>query len=957
LLRSTRGIPPALRGVFFLSGAAALIFEGLWFRLTKLAFGSSITACAVVLAGFMAGLALGNALVAWRGARVASPIRLYAALELVIGTTGLTLVAVLPRLAGWFAPLLGAMSASTTIDALRFGLSFALLLVPSTAMGATLPLLMAALSRSPDDFGPALGSLYGWNTLGAMAGALGGEWVLVERLGIRGAAVAALLLNASAAAGALSFRARRGEASRAGGALEPTAGKARPAASLALALAAAIAGAIVLGLEVVWFRLLQLFTFGTSRAFAVMLAVVVFGIALGGFLASRWLASDPGAHRWSSSLALLGCGVTWASYATLDRLLSGLQVEYTADLAPMLAQSAVLMVPTCCVSGMLFTLLGRGLRDHLASAASAAGVLTVANTVGATLGSIAAGFLLLPRLGVEGSLFLLGGAYLTVYLAALPAGPRTRRRTLVQAAALVAVAGFALAFPFGLMKHGYLGRVVRRFSGDGARLVAVREARSETLLYFRKDPLGEMLTCRLVTNGFSMSSLGLFTERYMRVFVNWAVALRPGLRRALLISYGVGSTASALTAEPALEAIDVVDISADVIAMAGLCVRPGEQNPLADPRVRVHVEDGRFFLLTTKEHFDLITAEPPPPLAAGIEGLYSREYFGLLRDRLTSGGIVTYWLPVHSVERPGALAVIRAFCDVFDDCTLWNGAGFNWMLAGSRGGLERVSLAGFSRQWNDPRLRANLAGVALERPEDLAGLFLGDANYLATLARDGRPLVDDQPARLSATDPGSFGFFESVMEPGAARARFEASPWVAAVWPSELRDRLDEPFRKVALFNEHVLPSYDQRPRRQLAVLHAALTGTDSIALPLFVLGSSPLEQTIAARARARGEAGSALDFAQGAGALASRHYAEAARLFARALEAEPGFERAAGLRALALCLDGDVPGFQSQSRPLVEPADGAFWAALEPACLAGRGSGSRPSAAKPPKTAETTGS
>jgi predicted membrane-bound spermidine synthase len=933
----TRGGPrpaPELRGAFFLSGAAALVFEGLWFRLARLAFGSSLTACAVVLASFMAGLAIGNALVAWRGQRARSPIRLYAALELLIGGTGLAVVGALPHLAGWLAPLLGALaSASTAIDLLRFGLSFVLLLVPSTAMGATLPLLMAALSSSRDDFGPALGSLYGWNTLGAMAGALGGEWVLVEGLGIRGAAVAAALANAGAAAVALWYRRRRGDPSPAEA---PPGPPAPTAAGVELALAAGLGGAIVLGLEVVWFRLLQLFTFGTSRAFSAMLAVVVLGIALGGLLASRWLGAAPGAHRWSSSLALLGCAAAWVSYAALDRVLLALGVDYSGDPAQVLALSAALMLPTCCVSGALFTLLGRGLRDHLGSASAAAGMLTVANTAGATVGSIAAGFLLLPGLGVEGSLFLLGGGYVAVFLTALPAGSRTRGRTLVQAAALLGVAGLTLAFPFGLMRSAYLDRVVRRFGTGGAQVAAVREGRGETLLYFQKQVLGEMDKCWLVTNGFSMSGLGLFSERYMRLFVNWAVAVRPEPRRALLISYGIGSTASALVAEPALATIDVVEISSDVVALAGVCVRPGARNPLEDPRVRVHVEDGRFFLLTTRERFDLVTAEPPPPRGAGIEGLYSREYFELLRERLTPGGVATYWLPVHSVDRPGALSVIRAFCDVFDDCSLWNGAGFNWMLAGSRGGLRPVSLARFSRQWEDPRLREDLEAVALEGPEDLGGLFLGDAEYLGGLTREALPLVDDRPSRLSAADPGSFAFYAAVMDPRAARARFEASAWVAQTWPRELRARADEAFRKVGIFNEQVLPSYGQRPRRQLALLHAALTGTTSVALPLFVLGSSPVEQQIAARARARGETGPLVDYVQGVGALASRDYAVAAGLLARVLEREAGFGRAAGLRALALCLDRDVEAFRSQPRPIVEDGDREFWASLEPTCLDG---------------------
>ena len=921
-----------LRAVFFLSGAAALVFETLWFRLARLTFGNSVAASAVVLAAFMAGLALGNAAVAYRGHRARRPIRAYAALELVIGATGLALVLALPRLAGGLAPVLGGVAlGSAALGALRLGLSFLLLLVPATAMGATLPLLVTAQSRDREDFGPTLGSLYGWNALGAVAGALGSEWLLIEVLGVQGSAFVAALANGIAAAGALWAGGRAADAASPAAAAPEgrVAGRA-----LALTAAAALAGALLLGLEVVWFRFLQLFTFGTSRAFATMLAVVVLGIALGGFLAARWLEARPAAHRWRSLVALLAGAASLSTYAAFDRVLSLLGVGYSGSLAVMLAWSTALMLPACCASGVLFTLLGRALRDEVGPASRAAGILTVANTLGATAGSLLAGFLLLPRLGMEATFLVLGVAYVLVFAAALPRDAFARSPRVLHALGLAAFVGVVAAFPSGRMSGSYVPRVVGRFTADASRLVAMREGQAETLLYLRKDLFGEPLTCRMLTNGFSMSGLGFFTERYMRSFVNWAVAVRPGMEHALLISYGVGATASALAEEGSFRSIDVVDISRDVLEMSPACLRKGAPDPLQDPRVRVHIEDGRFFLLTTRERFDLVTGEPPPPLAAGVESLYSREYFGLVRDRLTEGGVVTYWLPVHSMDRAGALAIIRAFCQVFADCSLWNGAGFNWMVAGSRGGLPAVSLADFSRQWSDPRVARSLAAIGLEEPGDLGGTFLGDARFLEELTRDAPPLVDDWPYRLSGDEIGaSLPFFEGVMDKGAVQARFAESAWVARLWPEGLRQDTGPAFRKVGLLNDLVLPSYDRKPGRQLATLFRALRETSSYFLPLVITGSQPVEQAIAARARNRGAEGAFLDYLDAAGALARRDYAEAARLLERVLKQEPGFGRAAAFRALALCLAGDTAGFRAQARPATEAGDAAFWASVEPLC------------------------
>src|SRR5262245_18697327 len=192
----------ALCLVFLLSGAAALIFETLWFRQCGNALGNTVWASALVTASFMAGLAIGNATVARWGRRVRRPLAAYAALETVVAATGLVLVIVIPLVGRALAPLMGALGAPS-LNALRVALSFVLLLIPSSAMGATLPLLAGALSARDVNFGRVLGRLYGWNTLGAFLGTLASDLVLIEALGIRGTALAAGALNLAAATGAI----------------------------------------------------------------------------------------------------------------------------------------------------------------------------------------------------------------------------------------------------------------------------------------------------------------------------------------------------------------------------------------------------------------------------------------------------------------------------------------------------------------------------------------------------------------------------------------------------------------------------------------------------------------------------------------------------------------------------------------------------------------------------------
>lgn len=865
--------------VFFLSGAAALIFESLWLRRAGLMLGNGVWASSVVLASFMAGLAAGNALATRLSGRLRRPLRFYALLELAAGAAGLLVVLAMPWLTPILVPLFRALGEAPGLtNLLRLVVAFLLMLLPTTAMGLTLPVLTHALSRADHDFGRVLGRLYGWNTLGGVLGAAMGELWLVGRLGLRGTACFAAGLNLLAA-GLAGWLARRGPAE-----VSVVQSASLPRLNLRawrLLGGAFLAGASLLALEVVWFRFLQLFLFGTTLTFAFMLAVILFGVGVGGLCASAWLRRNPAAHLWLPAAAGAAGLATTLAYAIFSPEYSG-ATFFISQADGTLVLSLRLMLATSLISGVIFTLQGAALRYELPAAGETTGLLTLANTLGAMLGALGAGFVLLPWLGMEGSLLAVVILYGGVAALSAPS-PRlgsARKAQWVWVASLAAVAAAGMAFPTGAMVTRYLPTSLSRYMQPGVRALVVREGVLQTTTYLRTEWGGKPVSHRLVTNGHSMSGSNLAASRYMKMYVYWAKALHPQVKQALLISYGLGSTAKALTDTRELTSIDIVDIARDILELGAITFPPGA-NPLLDPRVRVHVEDGRFFLQTTAHSFDLITGEPPPLKAAGIVSLYSREYFQLLYQRLNQNGVATYWLPVEELEEDDARGVVRAFCDVFQDCSLWTGAGTNWMLAGSRGASAPISEEEFTAQWRDPVVGPELVRLAIERPEQLGATFLADAEQLASWIAQSPPLVDDYPQRMSPrySDPARQGYIERWMDTKQAAARFRDSRFVKQRWPRALRERTQAFFAAQGIVNQlTVLPS------RPVGIDHlrGLLVDSTLYTLPLLAAGSIPVIQDIARRSWDDGVRSPELDEQLAIGAMAARDYAEAAARFAR---------------------------------------------------------------------------
>ncbi len=921
---------PSLYGAFFLSGCSALIFEALWFRQAGLAFGNSVWASSLVLAGFMAGMAAGNLIATRIGDRVRRPLAIYARAEAVVALSGLALVLLLPAMGAVLAPILRPLSGHLPLlNLVRLLLAFVLLLVPSTAMGLTLPLLSRVLSGQPGRFGTVLGQLYGWNTAGAVAGVAVTEFVLVKWLGIRGTAITAALLSLAVAALAMALDRR----------WTPTEPAAEPVATRVPSewlLASFGAGLALLALEVLWFRLLLLAAMSYSSTFAVMLGTVLAGIAVGGLGAGLALRRWPDAHAYTGPALWAAGALGVGSYALFLWRMTALSAQLVTAAQAVFALGVILMLPVSLVSGAVFTLAGAGLRASSRSDADAAGTLAFVNTLGSAIGSLVGGFVLLPLLGMERAVFAV--AVLYALTGAMLWAQTAARRTHAIAALVVVVAALA-AFPFGGLMTRLQRFPVERYAAlrgtpaaRAARVEGITEGVAETLIYLKAPILREVSTHALYVNATSMADTDWESRRYMKLYVYWPVAMHPHLKKSLLIAYGVGNTAKAMTDTPGLEQIDVVDISKDVLAGSSIVYPKDTENPLRDPRVRIHVEDGRYFLQTTTDRFDLITSEPPPPRSAGVVNLYTREYFQLIRSRLAEGGMAAYWLPTHAVASDVSRSIIRSFCDAFDDCTLWHGIASELMLIGTRGATGPVTLEHVFAQWQNRPVLRELRALGFERPEQLGALFIGDVTYLRRISAGVEPLVDDRPRRIDdrpTSAEAEAALVADMLDAEACRARFRASPFVARLWPPELIEASLPFFEFQSLTNRGATPGQEA-----MDSVHRILTGSALKTPVLWLLGSNADLQRGVEIATASELGQAPMQFHLGVRLISERSYAAAASAFGRA-EAEPGLhERSFGLRLYSLCLAGQA----EDARALAASRRGdisahPFWGWLDRTC------------------------
>lgn len=750
--------------MFLASGAASLIYQVIWFKQLQFVLGSSTFAVSMTVASFFFGLSLGS----WLGGRLADrvrrPLQAYALIELGLGAVTLVVTLILSNWSVWafgLAPIVGAPS--LTGSALTVFLSFGTLVVPTMLMGATLPILAKYVIREREALAQRVGVLYGINTLGAALGCALVGFVLIGAFGVLQSAIVGSLiyLSNAALAGVVTRRAVESPPPPPATAADvpPTVPPAAPKASgrtTVLVAVFAASGFASIAYEVLWFRVLANFQMHTVFAFSAMLVTYLMGLVLGAFICARFLA--PRKDRLLTYFARLQLLIAASGLLTVallgrSRTITSTFAAWTPPLPlevgaldwlagtteTMFLCVVVLLIPTTLI-GIGFPLASELTIQRISILGRRLGRLYALNTLGGTLGSLTAGFVLVPYLGTQASLMLVIGLNLLLFLVVVVSEPSLRRdgrlrRLAVEGIAFVCVGAW-------LLGPNYLTEAQTNFVE--AQVLAFRETRDATFVvlgYPSADPGGYQ---QLLVNGWSYANNELPGRRYMATLAHLPALIHPNPQSALLGCIGTGTTVGALTRHPELRQIVAVDLSKAVFDFAPLFV-PLNNSFHLEPRVDTVVADVRHHLLRSSQEFDVITFEPPPPHDAGVVNLYSREFYDLVKRRLAPGGVVAQWMPLDFSRQALPRMMVRTMMAEFKYVSLWIPNRMEGVAIGSMEPLQ-IDLGEWRRRMQRPGLRDDMTAIGFHSPEDLAATFVA-ANQALTLVIGDGPLVTDNHPR------------------------------------------------------------------------------------------------------------------------------------------------------------------------------------------------------------------
>ncbi len=723
--------------LLFVSGAASLVFETLWIKQLGLVVGVDVHAVTVGLSAFFAGLAAGAFVLGRIADCSPRPALVYGLLELLAGLTGAASTWALARSPAAFVGL------QATVGPAAYVLPFLLVGLPAFAMGGTLPALARAVRPGPGAMARGPGRLYAANTAGSIAGALATPLLLVPAAGVFGTGVAACLLDVAAGGVAIALGRKLPALAPASPQQPPPTADQRAALRLY-----AVAGGVALGYQVVWSQAIVPFLSTRTAAFAVLVATYLAGLALGSGLWAR--AADRVVRPWvtfgllitgGGVLALAGLAAAGGWIPRLQDTVGALAYRATGndtfDMCMRFAvASAAMVLPTTLLLGAAFPAALR-LAAGATHVGGDVGAVTALNTVGGITGTLLTGFLLVPRLGLARTLALLAvvaaavGGLALARDRALP--PRARWAPLAFAAALSLPALF-------LLPEDAVARYLAKARG-GSILFRGESAGGSVVVLEQTSPRGPFR--RLYIDGVSNSGDTLPSLRYMRLQALLPLLIHRGEPRStLVVGLGTGITAGALLTYPGLERRVAVELLPAVVRAAPLF--RGNYSAATDTRLEIRLGDGRHELLRSEESWDVITLEPPPPSAAGVVNLYSRDFYRLCHRRLGPGGLMAQWWPLPTQNDEASRSMVRSFLDVFPHATLWTTELHEMLLVGSAEPIE-LDLGRVAARLAAPELAASLREVGVPSAAALLATWVMDRKGLEAYAGTAPPVTDDRP--------------------------------------------------------------------------------------------------------------------------------------------------------------------------------------------------------------------
>jgi len=749
--------------LFLISGGCGLIYEVVWTRLFTIVIGNTVFSVSAILTVFMAGLALGSRLSGKLLDQRPIPLaRAYALLEAGIGVYNFLLPLFLKAADPFFGSLYSSAYDSFLILGLaRLLISFALLIVPATLMGATLPILIRLYVKNIANVGAQAGRVYAVNTLGAALGAAAAGFLLIPYVGVTLALYFAATLNLAIALVAWHVGRKEETVS-----LVRETGDVAPGPRILL-VAMLLSGVAALMNEVAWTRVLGLVVGPTTYAFTLMLCAMITGLAFGAAIGSHV------ARRYEvrpSTFAWIEVGVGFASLALVPAFgqlpvwIGTLVKRYAASFAALQVLDlflffGLLLLPTMLL-GMTFPIAARLYAKSDSLLGTEVSAVYAFNTIGGIIGSLAAGFILIPRIGSQKTL-IFAAALSAATGVLLSLGTRAKARdyigsdyigVLPAACALLIIPGlfFIPAWDPELMASGaYKYAPYYPSNSDMETMLTTGE-----LLYFREGATTTVSTKKdrgrvsLAIDGkIDATDAGdMITQKLL---AHIPLLLSKSARNVAIIGLGSGVTAGAALKHP-IERLDVIEISPEVVD-ASRFFSHVNHNALGDPRTELIIGDGRNHLRYANRQYDVVISEPSNPWMSGMASLFTREFFREARLRLAPGGIHCQWFHGYNMSIDDVRTVIATFRTEFPHAMLWTLTEYDFLLLGSTSPLtidEHVLQHNFERVSGDLQEvriqdRYSITSLLFLRDEELDRFAQG-----AVLNTDDRPVLEFRAPRF-----------------------------------------------------------------------------------------------------------------------------------------------------------------------------------------------------------------
>lgn len=652
-----------LYALFFASGMAGLVYQIVWTRLLVLVFGNTLLATSTVLSAFMGGLAAGSYVLGRHVDRhPRGLIRLYALLEAGIGGFALVFPFLLAAATPVYSLLYRTLEGDVALlNLVRFSVCFALISVPTFLMGGTLPVLLKRFAGGRGRVGAQTGFLYGLNTAGAVAGTIACGYVLLRVLGMQHTTWVAVALNLGVAAVAWTVgRRETAVPPESENAVERAAApKASPVYRRATAnlvlLGVGISGFSALAYEVFWTRMLNLFLHNTVYSFTAILATFLVGIAVGSLVYSRFLARVPDQVPLFVGLQVAIGLLAYATPFVFSLLLDPLFRDFSSALT--LAKTSVIMLPPTLLMGIAVPMAVEIWQRGTDREGTSVGTVYAVNTVGAILGAFAAGFVLLPGLGLQRGVVLV--ASLNVVAGALPGLSRGGRRRPIWA---TTAAGLLIAL--ALLAPPDLFRGLFERSHPSAELLHYKEGKVANVVVYDFQKTGYK---DLHLNAVEEASSRLWHVQLFKILGLLPPLLHEEPTDALMVAFGAGMSAGACAQQ--VDELRCVDLNPDIEGVAEVFIREN-LDVIHNPRFTKVVNDGRNALLLDPRKYSLIISDATNPKMFDSWTLYSREFYELARDRLEPGGIFAQWvlipLPGDSIQ-----VILNTFRSVYPHTSVW----------------------------------------------------------------------------------------------------------------------------------------------------------------------------------------------------------------------------------------------------------------------------------------------